>query len=295
MRVLCFRERIFPHSLAFSLPIMSARQPKSAPAVSPLPIRPAGQALSAYPYHNYVVRSWRPQDREAAASVVREALVPYGLGWDAAGADADAYNVDEHYSGGRSEFWVVCDAEDASKVYGTAAFRPWERSPADTAELRKLYLCASSGVRGKGLGSFLVDACESRASHLGFKYAVIETTSQMTEALRLYKSRGYSPISDIDTARCDVAMKKKLARADEPACSGNDEQVMAVDRDGFLLTSVPREKARRWRMMYGAIVVMILSEDGNRILVQRRSMQKVWLRERHDGLMHAVPTAPSSS
>lgn len=271
---------------------MSARQPQSAPALSPLPVRPAGQALSAYPYHNYVVRSWRPQDRDAAASVIREALIPYGLGWDAAGADADAYMVDEHYAGGRAEFWVVCDAEDASKVYGTAAFRPWERSPSDTAELRKLYLCASSGVRGKGLGSFLVDACESRASHLGFKYAVIETTSQMTEALRLYESRGYSPISDIDTARCDVAMKKTLAAADETTSSGEDERVMAVDRDGFLLTSVPRGKARRWRMMYGAIVVMILSQDGDRILVQRRSMQKVWLQERRGRFMHALFTAP---
>lgn len=264
-------------ALAFSFPVLTFGNNASEKALAPLPMRPPGAPLSAFPYHKYIVRSWQPQDREGAAAVVRDALKPYGLSWEPEGADADAVVVDEHYHGDTAEFWVICDELDQSKVYGTAAFRPWERSPSDTAELRKLYLCSSSGVRDVGLGSFLVDACETRAAQLGFKYAVIETASQMTEAVRLYKHKGYSPITDVDTLRCDIAMRKTLALSDDFSMEEQADSVIAVDKEGFSVASVPRAKTRRWRMMYGAVVVLILSQDGERILVQRRSMEKVSL------------------
>jgi putative acetyltransferase len=248
---------------------MTMQKPRSLPA-SPLLIRPRGAPL-VFPYQNYIVRSWRLDDRSGAAEVIRKSLEQYGLSWEPEGADADAILVDEHYIG-NAEFWVVCDEQDEAKIYGTAAFRPWERSPEDTAELRKLYL--SSDVRNVGLGSFLCDACEERARQLGFKYAVIETASQLSEAVRLYVHKNYSHIAELDTERCDIAMRKTLLASSEDRIG--PERVKVVDRRGCFVATAPRDKTRRYRMLYGAIVVLILSQDGERILIQRRSMQKVF-------------------
>ena len=48
-------------------------------------------------YGNYTIRSWQPEDRQAAADVIKNALAEYGLGWEPDGADRDVLLVEEYY------------------------------------------------------------------------------------------------------------------------------------------------------------------------------------------------------
>jgi putative acetyltransferase len=235
-----------------------------------LPQRPPGAPFT-FPYADLTVRPWAPADRDGAAAVIRESLASYGLGWEPDGADADAIRVEEHYAGLNEEFWVVVE-QDGVTVVGTAAFKRWDRSPRDCAEIRKMYLAPRA--RDIGLGSWLLDACEERARQLGFKFATLETASALREAVLLYERRGYAPIPEVDTARCDVAMRKTLHRARAVAGGGAPERVACVDCAGHVVSSTVRSKARERRLLYAGIVVLVLSQDGERIFVQRRSMGK---------------------
>ena len=56
-------------------------------------------------FKSFLIRDWRPADRQAAADLIGQVLTEYGLGWEPEGADSDVVQVETHYQGG--EFWVV--------------------------------------------------------------------------------------------------------------------------------------------------------------------------------------------
>ena len=56
-------------------------------------------------YKDFVVRSWQPSDRTAAALLIKTVLAEYGLGWEAHGADIDVLEVENYYKNG--EFWEI--------------------------------------------------------------------------------------------------------------------------------------------------------------------------------------------
>jgi putative acetyltransferase len=238
--------------------------------------RPAGVFFTT-PYEDFLIRSWRPDDRDMAAGLIREVLAEYGLGWDADDADADAVFVEDFYATDRSEFWVVESCKD-NRIVGTAAYRPAGRSPAVIAELRKMYICKEA--RGRGLGSFLLYALEERARQIGFIFSFVETASVLVEAVNLYKREGYRPISDVETARCDMALIKALDKRTSsrgPTGTGrsvHDEFVAVVDAGGYIMFEVRRSKARRRRLLYKAIAVLVLSADEARAFAQVRSRSK---------------------
>lgn len=153
-------------------------------------------------YQDFVVRSWRSGDRDAAAAVIAQVLAEYGLGWEPDGADRDVLQVEECYRDG--EFWVV---EWQGKVVGTAAYYPIDRGE-NAVEIRKMYLLPI--VRGKGLGGFLLSALESAICQKGFAEIWIETASILQEAVMLYEKSGYEPATGVETARCDRVYVKKI-------------------------------------------------------------------------------------
>lgn len=230
--------------------------------------RPARQPFS-FPYDDVVVRKWTTEDRDAAANVIKDSLATYGLGWEAQGADVDAVQVEDFYSGDNAEFWVVESADGT--IMGTAALKPSKRDPTQTAELRKLFLEPS--FRNRGIGSFLMDACEERARQLGYKYAVVETVSVLKEAVQMYERRGYIPVPEVETERCDTALRRSLLKASRHGGPG-EEQVIAVDLNGYVMSAVARQKARRRRLLYAGVVVVVMSKDGEKIFIQRRSQEK---------------------
>jgi putative acetyltransferase len=165
-------------------------------------------------YRNYTIRSWQPEDRQAAAAVIKTALAEYGLGWEPDGADRDVLAVKEYYLDRGGEFWVV-EAQDG-QIVGTSAYYPCvigALSPDNrgdkAVEIRKMYL--SPKVRGQGLGKYLLGVLEQTIVDRDYQEIWIETASVLTAAVKLYETSGYQAATGVETARCDRIYVKILS------------------------------------------------------------------------------------
>lgn len=157
-------------------------------------------------YHkNFLIRSWMPADREAAAAVIKDTLAEYGLGWEPAGADRDVLEVEASYIAVGGEFWVV---EQQGKIVGTAAYYPVQRGEM-AVEIRKMYLLPTA--RRKGLGRYLLQELEKAIAFRNFQTIWIETASVLKEAVKLYESSGYQAATGVETERCDRVYVKYLS------------------------------------------------------------------------------------
>jgi putative acetyltransferase len=156
-------------------------------------------------YHNYLIRSWTPADRETAAAVIRDSLAEYGLPWEPSGADRDVLEVEASYLEVGGEFWVI---EHQGKIVGTGAYYGVERGQ-KAVEIRKMYLLPTA--RGKGLGRYLLQELERAIAIRGFQEVWIETASVLKEAVKLYESSGYQAATGVETARCDRVYVKYLS------------------------------------------------------------------------------------
>lgn len=158
-------------------------------------------------YRDFLIRSWRPDDRSAAAAVIRSVLAAYGLGWESAGADRDVLEVETFYQATGGEFWVI---EQQAAIVGTGAYYPIQRGK-NAVEVRKMYLLPE--VRGQGLGRYLLQQLEATIVARGFEQIWIETASVLQEAVKLYESSGYQPATGVETERCDRVYVKLLRGA----------------------------------------------------------------------------------
>ena len=156
-------------------------------------------------YGDYTIRSWQPNDRQAAADVIKSALAEYGLGWEPDGADRDVLLVEASYLDRGGEFWVI---EDADEIIGTSAYSPDPDRGENAVEIRKMYL--STKARGQGLGKYLLVELERSILAHGYQEIWIETASVLTAAVRLYEASGYQPATGVETARCDRIYCKNL-------------------------------------------------------------------------------------
>ncbi|PSB51147.1 GNAT family N-acetyltransferase [Chamaesiphon polymorphus] len=161
-------------------------------------------------YQKYIIRDWQPDDRIAAAEVIKNALAEYGLGWEPDGADRDVIDVEKYYLERGGEFWVI---EDNGIIIGTSAYYPCitksselENPSEKAVEIRKMYL--HSKVRGQGLGKYLLGKLERTIFDRGYREIRIETASVLAAAVKLYESNGYVPVTDVETSRCDRAYVK---------------------------------------------------------------------------------------
>ncbi len=155
-------------------------------------------------YRDFLIRSWTPSDREAAAAIIRDALAEYGLSWEPTGADRDVLEVEESYNAVGGEFWVI---EQQGQLVGTSAYYPVERGE-KAVEIRKMYL--SPAARGKGVGKYLLQELENAIANRGFHEIWIETASVLKEAVKLYESSGYQPATGVETQRCDRVYVKLI-------------------------------------------------------------------------------------
>lgn len=156
-------------------------------------------------FKNFLIRDWKPEDRQAAAALIGQVLAEYGLGWEPQGADADAVEVETHYRQG--EFWVV---EQDGRIVGTAGYHPIERGQ-QAVEIRKMYLLPSA--RGQGLGRWLLQTLESAIAARGFQEVWVETATVLHQAVGLYEACGYLPAEGVNTSRCDKVYRKPLTPA----------------------------------------------------------------------------------
>lgn len=228
-------------------------------------IRPRTERYFSVPFDDFVIRAWQPNDREACVELIGSVLAEYGLSWDPQKADKDVVNVEWAYRNG--EFWVIEDVR-TSDVVGTAAFYEVPQRGMGAIEVRKMYL--AERARGRGLGSFLLEALEERARQLGYTMAYIETASVLREACALYRARGYVSSTGLETDRCDIVLEKDLTPFQPlPAL----QSVEAVDMTrGWTVTGCARKQVMEHRVLYRAVVVLV--ESRGRIFVHKRSMTK---------------------
>ncbi len=138
------------------------------------------------------IRKIQRKDNRALADLIRTNLKERGL--DIPGTvyfDAGLDQLYEYYSGGGSSrnFYVLLDEDgEVAGCIGYAAFT----SMVDTAELQKLYL--NDKVKGRGLGYRLISFIEERMLEAGFRKSYLETHSNLTIAMHLYKRCGYHEI-----------------------------------------------------------------------------------------------------
>ena len=151
-----------------------------------------------------IIRDACNADEAAIREVLYSVLAEYGLAPDPGGTDADLADLEENYWKSGGVFHVVL-SPDASIVGCAGLFR----LSSEEAELRKMYLLPAA--RGRGIGKLLLLRLIADARRLGYQRVVLETASVLTEAIELYRSAGFSPVSrDHLSERCDQAWKLSL-------------------------------------------------------------------------------------
>jgi len=158
----------------------------------------------------YIIREITPDDNEQMATVVREVIVEMGAPKvGTAYEDKALDNLHQTYQKNKAIYYVITDKD---KVVGGGGIAPLDNFDGNTCELQKMYFL--SEIRGKGLGSELINRCLEKAKEFGFDECYLETMPYMTAAQKLYKKNGFTTITEPmgNTAHysCDVWMIKKL-------------------------------------------------------------------------------------
>lgn len=145
------------------------------------------------------------RDKDKVVALVSTILAEYGFQCDFFTSESDLLDIEKTYfcSGGTFQ---LLENEEKSLI-GTYALLPVGK---DTCKLRKIYLLPHA--RGWGFGSYMMQQMISYAKKLGFRYVMLETTSGMKDAIRLYKKSGFREIAQLaQSPRCDRVFILKLS------------------------------------------------------------------------------------
>ena len=150
------------------------------------------------------VRSANNDDCERVAELVFAVLAEFGLAGDPDTTDADLRDIEANYQQRGGLFEVIEDRQ--SNLLGSFGLYPINKI---TCELRKMYFVPA--VRGFGLGKYVLERAIASARELGFKQIVLETSSKLIAANRLYAQFGFEPAtSDHLASRADQFYKLDL-------------------------------------------------------------------------------------
>ena len=150
------------------------------------------------------IRPATNDDCERVSELVSEVLAEFGLQADPDTTDADLKDIEANYLQRGGLFEIIEDRK--SNLLGSFGIYPIDKT---TCELRKMYFVPS--VRGLGLGKQILQRAIARARELGFKQIVLETSSKLIAANRLYAKFGFEPAeSDHLASRADQFYKLDL-------------------------------------------------------------------------------------
>ena len=150
------------------------------------------------------IRPASNDDCERVAKLVFGVLAEFGLAGDPDTTDADLKDIEANYRQRGGLFEVIEDGN--ANLLGSLGLYPINKT---TCELRKMYFMPS--VRGSGLGKYVLERAIARAKELGFEQIVLETSSKLIAANRLYAKFGFEPAaSDHLASRADQFYKLDL-------------------------------------------------------------------------------------
>lgn len=160
---------------------------------------------------NLQLRPITAADNPHIAQVIRDVSAEFGLTADKGYTVADPQldRLFELYSAENSAYWIV---EHKGKVMGGGGVAPLACSAPDICELQKMYFLPE--LRGFGLARDLALRAMDYARERGFKRCYLETTGNLTRAIKLYESLGFEHIDGAlgctGHVDCEVRMLKAL-------------------------------------------------------------------------------------
>jgi putative acetyltransferase len=154
------------------------------------------------------LREATADDNTAIRTVVVAVMQEYGLKSDLDADQADIQNVVASYGERGGSFRVVTTI--AGDIVGCGGLYPIDERQ---AEIRRMYLLPEA--RRHGIGRALLEELISLAEERRFERVVLETASVLTEAIALYRKRGFVPVGRRSTAlrQCDQAYALQLRGA----------------------------------------------------------------------------------
>jgi len=140
-------------------------------------------------------------------TIVGTVLQEYRLHADPRDTDADLHDIEASYTKRGGVFRVLTDEQGA--IVGCGGLYPLANGE---VEIRKMYFLPSA--RGKGYGRRLLNELLVEAKQRGYRRVVLETASQLKEAIALYRSAGFRPYEREHLAcRCDQGFALDLVQA----------------------------------------------------------------------------------
>ncbi|UZO82673.1 GNAT family N-acetyltransferase [Aquimarina sp. ERC-38] len=157
-----------------------------------------------------VIRPVQPEDNKVLAKVLRKVLVEMGVPKKGTAYEDTALNcMYETYQHPRMAYFV---AVDKGEILGGAGIAPLPNEEEGICELQKMYFLPE--LRGKGIGSRMMETCLDYAKQQKFEKCYLETMPTMTEARKLYKRTGFTditgPMGNTGHYNCQAWMLKTL-------------------------------------------------------------------------------------
>ncbi len=154
------------------------------------------------------IRRATNNDLEPIVKLVFGVLREFGLEPDPAATDADLRGYRNQLFEPGGLFEVIEDPD--GNLVGSVGIFPIDEN---TCELRKMYF--TPAIRGLGLGGYVLRRAVNQAKELGFRRMVLETSSKLSAANRLYLRFGFQPFtSDHLAARADQSYALDLTEVD---------------------------------------------------------------------------------
>ena len=137
-----------------------------------------------------ILRAIAPDDDVGVARVIRTVLTDFGLtGPGQPVHDAELSSMYTAYTAPGHAYFVVEAGDGSQRVLGGAGIGPLRGGPADTCELRKMYLLPAT--RGLGAGHALLQQCLQAAREHGYRRCYLETVMILERARALYERAGF--------------------------------------------------------------------------------------------------------
>ncbi len=152
------------------------------------------------------IRPATNDDLEAIVKLVFGVLREFGLEPDPSATDADLQDIEATYLQRGGLFEVIEDPD--GNLVGSVGIFPIDEN---ICELRKMYFAPD--IRGLGLGSYVLQRAVNQAKELGFNRMMLETSSKLAAANRLYVRFGFQPFTaDHLAERADRSYSLDLTR-----------------------------------------------------------------------------------
>lgn len=130
------------------------------------------------------------EDLESAVQLFTTYTDSLGIDLSYQNYGTEIANMPGRYAPPTGELFL-CRNNTTGKAIGCVGFR--DLNPAlGWCEMKRLYV--SPAGRGMGIGSALLEKAMETARNLGYKQIVLDTLSSMTQAIELYKRKGFEEI-----------------------------------------------------------------------------------------------------